>query len=232
MVERPTSNRRRATLGALALASAACVGLVAARRLHAGFSDYGFLLWNLFLAWIPFGLALLVYDGARRGRSTRWLLAVGTLWLLFLPNAPYIVTDFVHLGHHWEHPGAPIWFDATMIAAFAGTGLLLGFLSLSLVQLVVARRVGGRAAWGFALAALGLTSVGIYLGRVLRFNSWDALVAPHALLDALWAPLADPYAHRKVLAALVATTLALAVTYAVLHALGWLRPVEDEPREG
>lgn len=227
MVERP-SNRRRATLAALALASAACVGLVAARALHAGFADYGFLVWNLFLAWIPFGLALIVYDGARRGRSSRWLAVVGLAWLLFLPNAPYIVTDFVHLG---RHAGAPIWFDATMVAAFAGTGLLLGFLSLSLVQAVVARRLGRGAAWAFVVAVFGLTSVGIYLGRVLRFNSWDALVAPHALLDALWAPLADPYAHRKVLAVLVATTLALAVTYAVLHALGWLRPVEDEPHE-
>lgn len=228
MVERPTSHRRRATLAALALASAACVGLVAARALHAGFLDYRWLLWDLVLAWVPFGLALALYDGTRRGWGARRLWVCGIAWLLFLPNAPYLATEFIHLG---DHPEAPVWFDGTMIGAYAALGLALGFLSLSLVQAVVAARAGVRAGWAFALGTLVLASVGIYIGRVDRFNSWDVLADPTSLLATLWDRIGSPLDDRRFVGLVAGMAGALVLTYAVLHALGWLRPVEDEPRD-
>ena len=110
------SSRRSLALLSLALSSGLCVALEAARIVYSGTNDYRFLVWNLFLAWIPFGLALAVYDGHRRGRLR---LGLAALWLLFFPNAPYIVTDFVHLQHT---DAAPYWYDAVTVSAFAWTG--------------------------------------------------------------------------------------------------------------
>ena len=220
MTVRRLSNRRVATIFAFVLASSFCVSVLAAREWHAGTSGYRFLVWNLLLAWIPFLLALVFYDGFRRQRSRVGLGAVGCLWLLFLPNAPYMVTDLVHLG---RIPGAPLWFDAAMIAAFAATGLLLGLASVSLVHAVALRVLGPVAGWGALLPVLALCSVGVVLGRFGRLNSWDALVRPARLGDLLAGHLADPRADGRALAVVVAYTAFLMLAYLVLYSLSSLR---------
>jgi uncharacterized membrane protein len=126
-----SSRRRLGTVLGLFAASLFCIALVLVRNVHAGDVNFRNLIWNLFLAWIPFVLAIFVYDRWRRRRRGVLLLVLGVLWLLFFPNAPYIATDFVHLEHD---PGAPYWYDAVMIAAFAWMGVLLGFASLYLMQ--------------------------------------------------------------------------------------------------
>jgi uncharacterized membrane protein len=214
------SDRRVATIFALVLASGFCVSLLAAREWHAGTSGYRFLVWNLLLAWIPFLLALAFYDGFRRGRSRVGLAVVGALWLLFLPNAPYMVTDLVHLG---RIPGAPLWFDGAMIAAFAATGLLLGLVSVSLMHAVALRVLGPRLGWAALLPVLGLCSLGVVLGRFGRVNSWDALVRPARLGDLLAVHLADPRADGRALAVVLAYTTFLALAYLVLYSLSSLR---------
>jgi uncharacterized membrane protein len=112
------------------------------------------------------------------------------LWALFLPNAPYIVTDFVHLLHLRPFR---IMYDIVLIFAFAWTGLLLGFTSLLLLQNLVREQLGRPAAAAFVLAATLLAGVGVYVGRFLRWNSWHVLTRPGALarttLDALLNPL-------------------------------------------
>ena len=125
------SDRRIAALFSLVLASGLCVALLAVRVRYPHGSDFEFLTWNLFLAWVPFVLAVVLHDAARRGQGMAFLGAVGFVWLLFLPNAPYIVTDFVHVG---RVSGVPVWYDAAMIASFAGVGLVLGLVSILLVQ--------------------------------------------------------------------------------------------------
>ena len=178
MGEATTSRRRRAVYAALALLSLFSVALIAVRFLVSREPLFGGLVWNLFLAWIPFGLAVVLYDRSRAGARTAALVPLGLLWLLFLPNAPYILTDFRHLV---PSPVVPLWADIVVIAAPAWTGMLLGFLSLYLVQSVVRERSGPRWAWAVALGALALSSFGIYLGRVLRWNSWDVLADPRLL---------------------------------------------------
>ena len=111
-----SSRRRLATILALFAASLFCVALVVVRNVHTGNVDLRYLIWNLFLAWIPFALAVFVYDRWRRHRGGLLLIVLGVLWLLFFPNAPYIATDFVHLEHD---PLIPYWYDAVTIAAFA-----------------------------------------------------------------------------------------------------------------
>ena len=99
------SDRRIAALFSLVLASGLCIVLLAIRVRYPHGLEFRFLAWNLVLAWIPFLLAVALYDAARRGRSSSFLWLLGGAWLLFLPNAPYIVTDFVHVGRVSGRPG-------------------------------------------------------------------------------------------------------------------------------
>ena len=213
------SVRRRAVYAALALLSLFSVALIVVRYVYSSEPLFGGLIWNLFLAWIPFGLSIVIYDRHRAGARPVALLPVAGLWLLFLPNAPYILTDFKHLV---PSPVVPLWVDIVVIAAPAWTGLLLGFLSLYLVQSVVRSLAGARVAWVAAVGVLGLASFGIYLGRVLRWNSWDVLADPRLVFD-LDGVLADPRAiGMTVLLAGFLTT-----SYLVLYALMRLEGVEE-----
>lgn len=139
-----------------------------------------FLVWNLFLAFIPLGIAYLIKE--YRFFQHRFIyyptLAV---WLLFLPNAPYILTDLLHLQYT---QGMAVWFDMTLILAFAWTGLVAGFYSLKWVHESIHERFRGRTwlSWSFAVLCVFASSYGIYLGRFLRWNSWDILDAPGSLL--------------------------------------------------
>ncbi len=212
-------DRRALTIPALLAASALCIATVEVRGHHTGDPYYRFLVWNLFLAWVPFAFALAAYVIARRGRS--WGVAVlGVLWLLFFPNAPYLLTDFVHLS---ESPSAPLWYDALMLASFAWTGLVLGFASLYLMQMIWQRAVGPAVAWLGVLAALGLASFGVYLGRFLGFNSWDALVRPRGIVHVIRTDLEDPFQHPRLFASLLALTASLTVAYTVLYSFAGVR---------
>ena len=208
------SRRRSTTVVGLVAASLFCVALVVVRDVHTGTGDFRYLVWNLLLAWIPFALAVVVYDRWRRRGAGLTVLVLGALWLLFFPNAPYIVTDFVHL----ERGGAvPYWYDAVTIAAFAWMGVLLGFASLFLMQTVVRQWRGPVAGWLFALVAIGLGSLGIYLGRFLRLNSWDALEHPSVIPRILHAVARDPFAYQEAIAVTVLFTLALTFAYFLLY---------------
>ena len=147
------------------------------RTVLSGTLDYAFLLWNIFLAWIPLGVA---YTAAIFTQKRRYIMvslpAAAALWLLFFPNAPYILTDLQHLGN--PRPGIPVWFDVLLIIWFAWTGLLLGMVSLLLMQDIVRREFGRIAGWVFVISVGVLSSLGIYIGRFLRWNSWDMLLHP------------------------------------------------------
>jgi len=172
-------------------------------------------VWNLFLAWIPLVLALVVYDGARRGWPAGTLAAVGLGWLLFLPNAPYIVTDLKWLGHY---DSGTHWFDPVLIGAAAAIGLVLGFLSLYLVQAVVVRRLGRLAGWMLAFGALAASGAGVYLGRFQRWNSWDVFTEPTRVVGQLARAALDPLAHGRPLGWSIAFALAWCTGYALFYA--------------
>jgi uncharacterized membrane protein len=216
-----SSDRRVSVVFALVLASALCGALLLYRVEHTASPSYEFLVWNLFLAWVPFAAALALYDANRRGRSATTQTALAAVWLLFLPNAPYIVTDFVHVG---RIGGAPIWYDAALVAAFAGTGMVLGLGSILLVQSVVAKTAGEIWGWLMLAPLLALCSAGIVLGRVYRFNSWDALARPDRLLRVVADHAADPAGSIRGVAMLGVITGCLAVAYLVLYSVAGLAP--------
>ena len=172
---RSMSDRRALALAALALASAFCASLLVARWVYPSPAPTG--------SW----------PGTSSSRGSRWrrrspsttctgaasalsrLLPLAALWLLFLPNAPYLLTDLIHLG---SRDDAPLWFDLVLFSAFAWTGAFLGFLSIYLMQVVVRRAHGALLGWALVGGSLLASGFGIYLGRSLRWNSWDFVTSP------------------------------------------------------
>jgi len=164
--------------------AAACV-LFVGRCLGSGGRAFTFMIWNLFLACIPYGLSF--FAAAIDRAPWRWRgLAAGALavpWLAFLPNAPYLVTDLLHLR---SSAGVPIWYDVGMFACFAWAGCLLGVASVESMRRLLAARVGAPLAYAAALLVSGLCALGIYLGRVVRLNSWDLLLRPRLVFSDIY----------------------------------------------
>ena len=117
----------------------------------------------------------------------------------------------------------PVWYDAAMIASFAGVGLVLGLGSILLVQGVVERRFGAAVGWLMLAPVFFLCSAGIYIGRVHRLNSWDAITSPGTLLRGFADRLADPLAQPEAIAALIGAMGLLSVAYLVLYTISDLR---------
>ncbi len=218
--------RSRLVVGVtLAFASAFPVMLLAVRvKLTAGFG-FGFLIWNLFLAWIPLVFALVLEWGWRRHWPRLKLLMPFAAWLIFFPNSPYLVTDLVHLQHA---PNSPLWFDALILMSMGIAGLLVGYVSLYLVQLVFAASFGKIRSWIMSLVVLGLCGFGIYLGRFARYNSWDILSRPRSLLYDVRSVAFEPLSNKRAIAVSIIFTSFLVVTYGGIVALGQIRVPERD----
>nr|WP_052294966.1 DUF1361 domain-containing protein [Oscillochloris trichoides] len=160
-----------------AAASGFVLILVIGQTLMLGDFVAGFLIWNLILAWIPYVMAMWAEASAQR--SLWRAILPGIAWLLFLPNAPYLLTDLIHL----ERFGFVWWYDLGMLIALAWSGALLGVASLFIMQRIVRERLGTFMSWVFVLTSCGLNGIGIYVGRFLRWNSWDILFNPNWLIS-------------------------------------------------
>lgn len=167
---------------------------------------------NLGLAWIPYLCSLWAVAAAERSRDAlRPLLLPGVLWLAFFPNAPYLVTDWLYLEHLGEH----LWYSIALFTAFASCGLLLANASLYLLHTLVRTRLGRPAGWLVVGLALGLSGLGVYLGRFVRLNSWDLFTRPRAVLDALAGGPGAPPGHADPVGFTVGLTALLSVSYYV-----------------
>jgi len=225
-------NKYRLTIfSLLAGASIVCIALLRFRASLTGSMRYSFLIWNLFLAWIPFIIAYLVYLTVIQ---RRWLYLViplsALIWLAFFPNAPYILTDLQHLSY--GNAEIPVWYDVIMLVWFSFTGLFLGMVSLFLMQEIVRREFGRWFGWGFVLSVAGLTSIGVYMGRFLRWNSWDILANFSGMLRFTLYYILHP-TPRSLLFAGLFTSFFLFV-YLILYAFGHLlleRPVDGKSIE-
>ena len=180
-----------AIFGLLLGASFVSVFLVVARIAYSDSGQFRGLIWNLFLAWIPFVLAYITYA---LSWQRKWLYIVipvfAFLWLIFFPNAPYILTDLQYLNRF--SADAPLWFDVILLIWFSWTGVLLGVVSLYLMHEIVQRNFGRWPGWFFVLVVSGLSSVGIYVGRFMDWNSWDILSNPSELAIDVLGLVIDP----------------------------------------
>ncbi|MGN6212848.1 DUF1361 domain-containing protein [Parafilimonas sp.] len=154
------------------------LSLLFARAFYTGELAYFFYPWNLFLATVPlFFSSLLKRQATINYKSIFYFI----LWLLFLPNAPYLVTDIFHFEHRSP---VPIWFDLMLVVSGAWNGILLCMLSLFSVEKFIRKVCNKKYVNGIMLSILVACGYGIYIGRFLRFNSWDVVTDPTALLKA------------------------------------------------
>lgn len=178
---------------------------------------YGFFWWNIFLAFIPFCISTLLYIRAERaGIHGIFLIFTLGIWLLFIPNSPYIITDLLHLR---ERPGMPFWFDVLMSVSFAWNGLMLGLLSLLDIQQIISERINKIAGWLFAAFAICLGSFGIYLGRFQRWNSWDIITNPFSLAHDIVHHIIHPISHPRPLAVTILFSVFIGITYLMMKLL-------------
>jgi len=224
--------RRRSGLALLALLAAAsvmCLAMIAARVWFSGTGDYGFLIWNLLLAWIPLVFAIVASAAAASRRLVGWLVLTlsALVWLLFFPNSLYIVTDFQHIGAMGA--GVPTWYDVMVVVWFAWTGLLLGVVSLYLMQRLVERALGTGLGWWFVLGVTALASVGIYVGRFLRWNSWQVFSDPAVMTDPVWERLHDPAGNERLVAFTLLYGLFFLFVYGSLRLFAALVKEEGRP---
>ena len=186
-----------------------------------GIATYYFLIWNLFLAWVPLVSALLLWylhQSVPWARVLQWPLLLG--WFLFFPNAPYLVTDFLHLT---ERPHVPLWYDLLLIFSFAWNGLVLGFTALWIVQEVLTTQYNKGVSLFVVWLTLAMSGFGIYVGRFLRWNSWDVLFNPHSLAADILPRLTDPFAYPRTVVVTLLFSTFLTVAYLTVRLLGQVR---------
>lgn len=182
------------------------------------------MLWNLFLAVVPW-LWSSAFDWANVRKSPALAGLFFFLWLLFLPNAPYLITDLLHLK---PSHAVPLWYLLATLVSCAGAGTLLGYLSLSQVQSVITQTWSKTAGWAVAAGSLLLSGFGIYLGRYLHWNSWDVFVHPTQMVrdihgqfrggQFLGVQFPHPGSHPPAVAVTLVYGIGLLVGYLVWHA--------------
>ena len=168
---------------ALLFSSALGTALLIVRIVVTHRMQHAYLFGNLILAWIPLLASMLLDQWEGNGSVAHWKRgAAYAVWFFFFPNAPYILTDLVHLGPKYY---GRFWIDLLLILLFAITGLVLAFLSLRSMQQRVQRRLNWFAGWLFVAAMSLLCGIGIYAGRFLRWNSWDVIARPWLIVNDL-----------------------------------------------
>jgi uncharacterized membrane protein len=197
----------------LAAVTFAVLAILVVRWHYEPYLDRGYLVWNLFLAWIPYVCARLLWRAARASAPLVLLVPLLAVWFVFLPNAPYLVTDVVHLHHPHDFRLA---IEVALFATVALAGVLLGVASVQPVHRLVAQRFGPRAAAAFPPLIAISVAFGVYLGRVQRWNSWALVETPGRLFHATWAVLGHPIDHPRAFAGIALFGIAFLVVYSAL----------------
>lgn len=200
---------------ALGVPSLVSIGFFACGAWRNHSLEFDYLVWNLFLAWLPLLFAIWLVRVLRHKLWSSWeALAASLLWLLFLPNSFYMISDFIHL---LDVPRVDVLYDAVMFTSFISTGVLIGFSSLFLVHQELRKRFAPRP----TALLIGLTlltcSFAIYVGRDLRWNSWDILTNPGGLLFDVSDRLQHPAAYPQ----MFVTSIAFFVLLSSMYWLAW-----------
>lgn len=151
---------------------------------------YLFLVWNIFLAIIPYAITMFLSTKSNMNRFKLgfWFL----VWLVFLPNAPYIVTDLIHIRIGND---ALLWLDVLVLLSFALSGLLLFYLSILDMQTLFRKQFKKIPLETITLFIIFLCGFGVYLGRFLRYNSWEIISNPQVLISDVFNILVTPFQH-------------------------------------
>lgn len=189
----PGLTRYQRLLAALVVSNLLSVVLFVIRAVQAENIRYWFLLWNLVLAWVPLGIMLLL---RRRLTVFRWIwwqnILLSFLWLGFLPNSFYLVSDLIHLYDSGE---VSILYDSIMFLNFIFNGLVAGYASIYVLHTLLLKRFAAKRVHAFIAFIFMLCSFAIYLGRDLRWNTWDILVNPAGILFDVSERVINPLTH-------------------------------------
>lgn len=177
-----------------------------------------FLVWNVFLAWIPFGISFFLRSKEKIKRNA--LLLWFGLWLLFLPNAPYILTDYMHLRFSTE---TTIGLDLFLIGAFALSGLLFYYLSLRDMEALLLSKLSKRTTQLIVWTVPFLVGFGIYIGRFLRWNSWSIIQQPERLFKDIWNIIYSPFDHLLAWIFTLSFGILLGTTYVLFKRIRFLQ---------
>ena len=199
---------RNETNRILSLSMAFSLLMIAARIVYTGQLLYFFLVWNLFLAFVPYLLTNWLQNRPWWMMNKFRFISLFLLWLLFIPNAFYIITDLFHLGNYYK---VPLWFDLALILSFAWNGLLLGLLSVRQMERNMERHWRAKNELYFIYPIMWLNALGVYVGRYMRFNSWDVFTNPFGVVadiaDILMHPIRYHYAWGMIVCFSVFMTL-------------------------
>ncbi|NDV66652.1 DUF1361 domain-containing protein [Bacteroides sp. 224] len=187
-----------------------CFALTILRHGYSDTKAFLFLNWNLFLAFIPWLLTtwLIIHPKIQQNKIIVGLVIC--VWLLFFPNAPYILTDLFHLRLKLS---MPIWFDLVLILSFAWTGILFGFFSLWDIERILSKYLKQKYITMVSVSLLFLSSFGVYLGRYLRWNSWDIIQNPFGLAFDISDRFLNPFAHSRTWGMTIFMGLLLCILY-------------------
>jgi uncharacterized membrane protein len=186
------------------------IGILSYRILKTGHLTYTFLVWNLFLAWIPYHISEWLAKNPRTVKNRFKLGLIISGWLLFMPNSFYILTDLFHLENiDNKHQ----WRDLTVILSFAWTGILLGIISIRRMESILTASKGKLISSVVICVVMWLNAFGIYLGRFLRFNSWDILTHPLSLFREIFDLFSNPFDHRGVWSMTIAFSFFMIIVY-------------------
>jgi len=168
-----------------------CLVLVTARIYYTGTNVYIFLIWNLFLGILPYIFSKAALTLNEQGRKVGTALLILPC-ILFLPNASYIITDLFHLR---TRSAVPIWFDCILIFSFALAGLILFYRSIHNIENILKKHMSKPFTWLITCIVIFASAFGMYLGRYLRFNSWDIVYDPILLLSEIGDRFLSPFDH-------------------------------------
>ncbi len=178
----------------MGIISVLCFGFSIFRFLYTDTKVFLFLNWNLFLAFVPWAVTSIALLKPRMQKYRITIFILLGIWLLFFPNAPYILTDLFHLR---LNSNMPKWFDLILILSFAWTGLVFGYLSLWDIEKILSKSLNQIWISLMSVSLLFIGSFGIYLGRYLRWNSWDILNEPFHLIYDITDRLVNPFDHPR-----------------------------------
>ncbi|WP_394349790.1 DUF1361 domain-containing protein [Ginsengibacter hankyongi] len=173
---------------------------------------YLFFVWNLFLAVIPCMLSSSLIQS--RKKKLHWIIFIA--WILFFPNALYIITDLVHLR---ERNNIPLWFDVILIFSAAINGLIMAFISLYQVELFLQLKFNNKKTNLILYSCLLISFFGIYIGRFLRWNSWDIFFSPFKFLFEIIQPFINPLQHPRTWGVTIIFFLFFGIFYFIIKKL-------------
>ena len=197
------------------LAFCAFIGLLLfVRILYSGQLRYLFLVWNIFLAWIPFFISS---SFENINNKSKWKqLFTFSCWLIFFPNALYIITDLIHLE---LKSTVPKWFDAILLFSSSVVGLIMAFISLYRVEKYLHKLFRGKTVTLIIGMILFLGSFGVYLGRFLRWNSWDIISNPFQLILSIGYRIIFPLDHLRTWGVTIMLTILFCLLYFLIKKL-------------